>query len=496
MSGIAGLDSGEILRLIREQQVSALEVVRECLARVDTMDGRIHAVLRLNPRAEDEARSQDRDIHASRAGPLAGIPVAVKDNLLTDGLETTCASRILSGFVPTRDATAVARLKAAGAVVICKTNLDEFAMGSSTENSAFGPTRNPWDLERVPGGSSGGSAAAVAAGFAPMALGSDTGGSVRQPAAFCGVVGLKPTYGRVSRSGLVAFGSSLDQIGPITATVADAARALAAMAGPDLLDSTSSPAPVDDYIGSLDGGVKGMRIGLPREYFGEGIDSEIAGAVRHAAERLEGEGARVEEVSLPHTRYAIPTYYLIATAEASSNLARYDGVRFGMRLDPRGRLGEMYRATRGAGFGAEVKRRILLGTYALSAGYRDAFYGKAQRVRALLRRDFEIVFDSGVDVLLCPTTPTTAFRVGAKIDDPLAMYLSDICTATPSLAGVPAISVPIGLSSSHLPIAAQLIGGDFSEALLLRTAAVLERLFGRLIPPAPEGAAPGPGRRT
>jgi len=488
MSRLAELDAGEILRLIRNGDLSALEVLRDHLDRLEALDRPIHALLRVNPRAEEEARDQDREIRAGRAGPLAGLPLALKDNLLTEGLETTCASRILANFVPTRDATAVARLRAAGAVVLCKTNLDEFAMGSSTENSAFGPTRNPWDLERVPGGSSGGSAAAVAAGIAPVALGSDTGGSVRQPAAFCGVVGLKPTYGRVSRYGLVAFGSSLDQIGPITRSVADAARVLSSMAGTDPADSTSSSAPVDDYVGALEGGVRGLRVGLPNEYFGNGIAPEIAAAVRGAAARLEGEGARVEEVSLPHTRYAIPTYYLVATAEASSNLARYDGVRYGIRVDAAGRLGEMYRATRGAGFGDEVKRRILLGTFALSAGYHDAFYGKAQRVRALLRRDFAHVFERGVDLLLCPTTPTTAFRLGEKIADPLAMYLSDVCTATLNLAGLPAISVPLHLSSSGLPIAAQIAAPDFSEALLFRTGAVLERLFGRLAPPPSRSA--------
>ncbi len=484
MTRLMGLDAGEILRLLGERRTTAREVMRDHLAGIDALDGRIRAVLRVNPRAEEEAEHRDEEIASGRGGPLAGLPVAIKDNLLTEGLETNCASRILEGFLPTRDATAVARLRAAGAVVLCKTNMDEFAMGSSTENSAFGPTRNPWDFDRVPGGSSGGSAAAVAAGLAPVALGSDTGGSVRQPAAFCGVVGLKPTYGRVSRFGLVAFGSSLDQVGPLTATVADSARMLQVIAGSDALDSTSSRAPVPGYLAALEEGVKGLVVGLPREYFGEGLDGEIEQAVHRAASQLEESGARVMDVALPHTRYSIPTYYLVATAEASSNLARYDGVRYGLRVDPGGRFRDMVRATRGKGFGTEVKRRIMLGTYALSAGYYDAFYGKAERVRALVRHDFLDVFRAGVDVLLCPTTPTTAFRLGEKSDDPLAMYLSDVYTATINLAGLPAISVPVGLSSEGLPVGAQLVGPDFSEAVLLRVAAALERACGRLRPPS------------
>ncbi len=489
MNGLAGRSAEELLRLLRAREVSALEVVRDHLARIELVDRELGAVLRVNDRAEDDARAVDARIAAGDAGTLAGLPIALKDNLLTAGLATTAGSRILEGFVPARDATVVARIRAAGAVILCKTNLDEFAMGSSTENSAFGPTRNPWDLTRVAGGSSGGSAAAVAAGLAPIALGSDTGGSVRQPAAFCGVVGLKPTYGRVSRFGLVAFGSSLDQIGPMSATVAGCALTLGVIAGGDPADSTSSSLPVPDYRAGLGEGVAGLRIGIAREYFDANLDPQIAGAMRAASAALVAAGARVEEVSLPNTRYSVPAYYLVATAEASSNLARYDGVRYGLRAAGSHSVGQMYRATRGEGFGDEVKRRIMLGTFALSAGYHDAFYGKAQRVRTLLRGDFERVFAAGVDLLLCPTTPTVAFRIGEKVDDPLAMYLSDVYTATANLAGVPAISVPAGTSAEGLPIGAQLLGADFSEAKLLRGAAVIEAALGPLAPIAPRKAA-------
>ncbi len=474
MSELSALGAGQLLGLLQRRQASALEVTRACLARVGEADPDVHAFLELNPRAEDEARRFDRERPDPADAPLGGLPVAVKDNILTRDLATTCGSRILEGFVPPRDATVVRRLRRGGAIVLGKTNLDEFGMGSSTENSAFGPTRNPRDLERVPGGSSGGSMAALAARMAPLALGSDTGGSVRQPAAFCGVVGLKPTYGRVSRSGLVAFGSSLDQVGPAARSVRDVARLLAVIEGPDPADATSAPLAGGDYLAACDRGVRGMRVGLPREYFGAGLDPAIERAVRAAAERLERDGARLEEVSLPHTEYAIPTYYLVATAEASSNLARYDGVRYGRRAgDDRDLLG-MYRSTRAAGLGPEVKRRIMLGTYALSAGYHDAFYGKAQRVRTLLRRDFMQVFEDGCDVLLAPTTPTPPFRLGEKSDDPLAMYLSDVYTVTINLAGLPALAVPVG-TTDGLPLGAQLIGPPFGEERLFQAGAVIEQ---------------------
>jgi aspartyl-tRNA(Asn)/glutamyl-tRNA(Gln) amidotransferase subunit A len=437
----------------------------------------------LNPRAEDDAREADRARAQGRGGPLCGIPVAVKDNLATAGLVTTCGSALLREFVPLRDATAVARLRQAGAIILGKTNLDEFAMGSSTENSSFGPSRNPWDPARVPGGSSGGSAVAVACGMVPAALGSETGGSVRQPAAFCGVVGVKPTYGRVSRSGLVAFGSSLDQVGLLAGTVEDAAAVLAIVAGPDPDDATTAPRPVEDYARACGEGVAGMRIGLPREYFGEGLAPDIAATAREAAARLAAAGAEIAEVSLPHTPWAIPTYYVIATAEASSNLARFDGVRFGCRVDDGAGLQAMYRNTRGYGFGREVKRRILLGTFVLSAGYHDAYYGRSLRVRALLRRDFLDLFATGFDAVLTPTTPTPAFPLGEKVSDPLAMYLSDVYTATANLAGLPALAVPVAVSDG-LPLGVQILGPDFAEGRLFRIGASLERAFGTFVPPA------------
>jgi aspartyl-tRNA(Asn)/glutamyl-tRNA(Gln) amidotransferase subunit A len=465
-------------------ETTAVELVRACRDRIAELDPALHAFLRLNPAAEEDAQAADGARAAGSAGPLCGIPVAIKDNLITSGMTTTCGSALLRDFVPLRDATVVARLRTAGAIVLGKTNLDEFAMGSSTENSAFGPSRNPWDAARVPGGSSGGSAVAVAAGMVPIALGSETGGSVRQPAAFCGIVGVKPTYGRVSRSGLVAFGSSLDQVGTLAGTAEDAAALLAAVAGADPNDATAATHPVEDYVEACSAGVRGLRIGLPREYFAEGLAPDIAAATRDAAERLAREGAEVAEVSLPHTPWAIPTYYVIATAEASSNLARFDGVRFGQRVDRGGGLQAMYRATRGEGFGPEVKRRILLGTFVLSAGYHDAYYGRALRVRALLRKDFLDVFAAGFDAVLTPTTPTTAFPLGEKVSDPLAMYLSDVYTATANLAGLPALSVPVG-TAGGLPIGAQAIGPDFGEARLFRIAGALERAFGTFFPPLP-----------
>jgi aspartyl-tRNA(Asn)/glutamyl-tRNA(Gln) amidotransferase subunit A len=483
------------LRTLRGQlgrgETTSVALVRSCLARIAALDPDLHAFLRLNPAAEAEAAAADAARAGGRAGPLCGVPVALKDNLCTAGLVTTCGSALLRRFVPLRDATVVARLRTAGAVVLGKTNLDEFAMGSSTENSAFGPSRNPWDTARVPGGSSGGSAVAVAAGMAPLALGSETGGSVRQPAAFCGVVGVKPTYGRVSRSGLVAFGSSLDQVGVLAGRVEDAAELLGVLAGRDPDDATSADVPVPTYARACDEGARGLRVGLPREYLAEGLDPEIARAVRDAAERLAREGAEISEVSLPHTPWAIPTYYVLATAEASSNLARFDGVRYGERVDPGRGLQAMYRATRGAGFGREVKRRILLGTFVLSAGYHEAYYGRALRVRGLLAHDFEAVFSAGADLLLTPTTPTAAFPLGEKVADPLSMYLSDVYTATVNLAGLPAVSVPAGRATSGLPLGVQAIGPAFGEERLFRAAAALERAFGVLVPPLAVAPLPG-----
>ena len=411
--------------------------------------------------------------------PLAGVVVAVKDNLATRELRTTCASRLLAEYVPPYDAHVVGRLRAAGAVILGKTNLDEFAMGSSTENSAFFPCRNPWDRARIPGGSSGGSAAAVAARFCQVALGSDTGGSVRQPAALTGVVGFKPTYGRVSRYGLVAFASSLDVVAPFGATVADAARLFEAIAGADPRDATCVDRPVErpDFTRGV-AGLRGLRVGVPREYFRDGLDADVRAGIRAALDALAGAGAHLVELSMPHTAAAIATYYVLAPAEASSNLARFDGVRFGRRVEAADLRG-MYGATRERGFGAEVKRRILLGTFALSAGYSDAIYGKAQRVRTLIARDFAEAF-AQVDVLATPTSPTVAFALGARTADPLAMYLADACTLPPSLAGVPAISVPTGVGPSGLPVGLQLVGPVFSEARLLAVAHAVESLLGRV----------------
>jgi aspartyl-tRNA(Asn)/glutamyl-tRNA(Gln) amidotransferase subunit A len=474
---LADLDAGELLERLAALEISAVEVTRACLGRIDALDGGLNAFVRVNPLAESEAAASDARRADGRVGALEGLPVAVKDNLDTAGLETTCASSILEQFVPLEDATAVARLRAAGAVVLGKTNLDEFAMGSSTEHSSRGPTRNPWDPARVPGGSSGGSAAAVAARLVPAALGSDTGGSVRQPAAFCGVVGLKPTYGRVSRCGLVAFGSSLEQIGPLARGVRDAARLLGVIAGADDRDATCSTRPTADYVAACEGGVRDLRVGLPREYFDERLDDEVERAVRAVADELARQGATIEGVSLPHTRYSIPTYYIVATAEASSNLARFDGVRYGRREGGAETPDGMVRRSRAAGFGPEVRRRIMLGTYALSAGYHDRFYGKAQRARTLLRRDFAETFDSGIDLLLTPATPTVAFRLGEKASDPLQMYLSDVYTTTANLAGIPGLCVPAGCSPAGLPVGCQLLAPHFEEGRLFRAGAALERAF-------------------
>jgi aspartyl-tRNA(Asn)/glutamyl-tRNA(Gln) amidotransferase subunit A len=464
----------EIAAAVRRGERSARSVVDEHLATIAGRDDELHA---FNLITGDDARAAADAIDARVAagedpGPLAGVPIALKDNLCTTGVPTTCSSRILEGWRPPYDATVVGRLRAAGAISVGKTNLDEFAMGSSTENSAFGPTRNPHDTSRVPGGSSGGSAAAVAAGFAPLALGSDTGGSIRQPAAFCGIVGAKPTYGAVSRYGLVAFASSLDQIGPFAATVADAALLLEVISGHDPLDSTSIPEGPLALSDQLDRGVEGLRVGVVQELLhAEGIAPDVAARTRAAVDALEAAGAKVDEVSVPAVIYGLSAYYLIAPAEASSNLARYDGVRYGLRVDAP-TTGEMYDRTRTAGFGAEVERRIMLGTYALSAGYYDAFYGKAQKVRTLIIRDFDAAYER-CDVLLSPTAPTTAFAFGAKAD-PLAMYLNDVCTIPSNLAGHPAISVPFGSGDDGLPIGVQIMAPALGEATMFRVAAALE----------------------
>lgn len=467
---------------VRAGERSALSVVEEHLAAIDAHEDEIHA-FNLVLADESLARAEELDRRIADGGdpgPLAGVPVALKDNLCTRGIDTTCGSRILEGWRPPYDATAVERLAEAGAVVIGKTNCDEFAMGSSTENSAFGPTLNPLDTTRVPGGSSGGSAAAVAAGFAPLALGSDTGGSIRQPAALCGTVGVKPTYGRVSRYGLVAFGSSLDQIGPFAATVEDAALLLEAIGGHDPRDSTSIPEAFPDLLGVLGQGVEGLRIGIISELMGgpdraasvEGIADDVRARVEQAAEALATAGATVEHASVPSTIYGLSAYYLIAPAEASSNLARFDGVRFGLRVDA-DTAPEMNTATRTAGFGDEVKRRIMLGTYALSAGYYDAYYGRSQKVRTLIQRDFARAYET-FDLLLSPTAPTTAFPVGERTDDPMMMYLADVCTIPSNLAGHPSMSVPFGTGDDGLPVGVQVLAPALDEATMFRAAAVLE----------------------
>jgi len=471
---LTSLTIHELGARFRSGEATPSQAAREYLDRIAALDPEVKAYLTLTA---DAALTQAREADArfkSRAplGPLDGIPLAVKDVFCTRGVRTTCGSKILEAFVPPYDATVVARLRSAGSVVLGKLNMDEFAMGSSTENSAYFTTRNPWDLSRVPGGSSGGSAAAVAADLAATTLGTDTGGSIRQPAAFCGNVGFKPTYGRVSRYGLVAFASSLDQVGPFTKDVADAALMLEAIAGHDPRDSTSATIPVPDYSAALRLGVKGLRVGIPAEYFIDGLDPEVETAVRAAVDTLRSLGAKTESVSLPHTEYGLAAYYVIAPAEASSNLARYDGVKYGLRVPGARDLIDMYSRTRGAGFGAEVKRRVMLGTYALSAGYHDAYYGKAQKVRTLVLRDFQRAFER-VDVIVAPTTPGVAFKMGERAD-PLQMYLNDVFTIPVNLAGLPGLSMPAGFTQTGLPIGLQIIGKAFDEATLLRTAKAYE----------------------
>ena len=473
MAGLQTID--DVRNAIAGRQTTATAIAQRFYDRIRKDDPEIGAFLTL---CEERALAQAAHIDAlAGAGeplpPLAGVPIAIKDVMVTSGVRTTAASKILDNFIPPYDCTAVARLEAEGAVILGKLNCDEFAMGSSTENSAYYPVHNPRDKSRVPGGSSGGSAAAVAAEMSVATLGSDTGGSIRQPASFCGVVGLKPTYGRVSRYGLIAFASSLDHIGPFANTVKDAALMLRTIAGRDPMDATSADLPVPDYVAELDTPIKGLRIGVAKEYFGSGLDPEVRAAVEAAIQKLAELGCEIVSVSLPHTEYAIPAYYIVATAEASANLARFDGVRYGFRAKSN-TLSEMYRKTRDAGFGMEVKRRIMLGTYALSAGYYDAYYLKAQKVRTLLARDFDEAFKK-VDAIAAPTAPTPAFKLGEKVNDPLAMYLADIYTVTANLAGIPGISVPCGENHEKLPIGLQLLARHFDEATMLRVAHAYEQ---------------------
>jgi len=476
---------GDVVASVHRGERTAEAVCLEMLAGIEARDGSLHSFLHVaKDAALEQARSVDEKRKSGRPlGSLAGVPIAIKDAICTRGIPTTAGSKILSGWVPPYDAGVVERLKAADAVLIGKTNMDEFAMGSSNENSAYGPARNPWDTTRTPGGSSGGSAAAVAARLAPCALGSDTGGSIRQPAALTGTVGIKPTYGRVSRYGLIAFASSLDQVGPFATDVRGAARVLSVIAGHDARDATSLDAPVPDLVAACDRDVKGLRIGVPDEYFAEGLDPEVGASVRAAIGGLEKRGCIVKPVKLPHTRYAVATYYVLATAEASSNLARFDGVRYGLRVDPRRDLRAMYGATRDAGFGPEVKRRILLGTFVLSSGYYDAYYLRAQKVRTLVRRDFEAALRE-VDVLCSPVSPTPAFRLGERVDDPLAMYLSDVYTLPASLAGVPAMSVPCTPTKSGLPVGLQIVARPLDEATMLAVATACEQLYPAALAPS------------
>jgi aspartyl-tRNA(Asn)/glutamyl-tRNA(Gln) amidotransferase subunit A len=476
---LKSISAEKLVALYKNRDLSVTEVIKGVYEEIDRVDQGVRAFLSLCPdRALEEARRLDQRINAGEAiEPLAGVPFAIKDNIAVRDMPTTCASKILKGYTPPYTATAVDRLRSAGAIIVGKANCDEFAMGSTTENSGYFVTRNPHNLDRVPGGSSGGSAASVASGTSLVALGSDTGGSVRTPAAFCGVVGVKPTYGRVSRYGLVAFGSSLDQIGPLSKTVRESAQTLEIMAGFDHFDSTSADTHVDNYVKNLDSPINGLRIGIPKEYFVGGLDSQVKAKIEAGMRLYQSMGCELHEISLPHTEYAVATYYLIATAEASSNRARFDGVRYGPREGGSASLQEMYRQTRAMGFGNEVKRRIILGTYALSAGYYDAYYLKALKVRTLMLKDFQKAFEQ-VDVVLSPTSPTVAFKIGEKTGDPLAMYLSDIFTITQSLAGIPAISIPCGKNSENMPVGMQLVANHFQESLLFNVAHHFEKAGG------------------
>jgi len=472
---LAGLSATDLAATIAAGKVSSREVVEQFFDVIERVEPKVGAYVTLNTdRALKQADRIDKALKRGvMPGPLAGVPVAVKDNISTRGVPTTCASRILAGFIPPFDAFVVERLRTAGAIIIGKTNLDEFAMGSSTENSGFKVTRNPYDLDRIPGGSSGGSAAAVAACMAPVALGSDTGGSIRQPASLCNVVGLKPTYGRVSRWGLVAFASSLDQIGPLARNCRDAAVLLGLIAGHDRKDSTSADVPCESYAEGINKPLTGARIGVPREYFGEGLDPEVGEIVKTAIARYESMGNEVVDISLPHSEYAVATYYIVATAEASSNLARYDGVHYGHRAREFSDVVDLYCRTRREGFGAEVKRRVMLGTFALSSGYHDAYYVRGLKVRNLIKSDFDAAFEK-VDVIMGPTSPTAAFKVGERTADPLSMYLSDVYTISANLSGIPGISVPCGFTEAGLPVGLQILGPNFSEKLLLRAGRTLE----------------------
>ena len=465
----------QLHQMLLRKEVTSREITESVLKRIEEVEGRVHAYITRTPDlALEQAVAADARIRGGEVGPLTGIPLAIKDVICTQGVLTSCGSHILDSFIPPYDATVVEKLKAAGAVLLGKANMDEFAMGSSTENSSFGPTHNPWDLGRIPGGSSGGSAAAVAAGECIASLGSDTGGSIRQPAACCGVVGIKPTYGRVSRYGLVAFASSLDQIGPFSKDVRDTAVLLNVISGHEPKDSTSVNLPVPDYTKALADDARGMVLGIPRESLAEGLDPEVSRAVQEAIQTLKELGAQIVEISLPHSEYALAVYYIIAPCEASSNLARFDGVKYGFRTKETQDLLDMYQETRWQGFGAEVKRRIMLGTYALSAGYYDAYYLKASRVRTLIRDDFEKAFEK-CDVIVMPTAPTPAFKLGEKVDDPLQMYLSDIFTIPCNLAGIPGLSLPCGFTEGGLPIGLQILGNHFQEEKILRAAYAFER---------------------
>jgi len=477
MKKITELTLCELKKLYEKKEVKPSEVVSSLLEKINSEDKKLHSYLFVNEKAIEEAKIVDEKIaKGEKLKELEGVPVAIKDNICTKNIPTTCASKILENFVPPYDATVIKKLKEEGAIIIGKTNMDEFAFGSSTENSAFGPTKNPFDKTRVPGGSSGGSASATGANLCFASLGSDTGGSIRQPASFCGVVGMKPTYGRVSRYGLIAFASSLDQIGPITKDVSDCALLLKIISGKDNMDSTSVDIPVADYPSFLKDDVKDIKVGIPEEYFVKGIDNEIKEKIENLFKELEEMGVKLEKISLPHTEYGIAVYYIIATAEASSNLARFDGVKYGYRSTNYTDLVDMYKRTRGEGFGEEVKRRIILGTYVLSAGYYDAYYLKGQKVRTLIKKDFEKAFEK-VDLILTPTTPELPFKLGEKKDDPLKMYLSDIFTVNVNLSGLPGMNIPAGFSSNGLPIGLQIIGPYFKEEKIIQFSYIIEKIL-------------------